>query len=164
MHAVVVYESHWGNTATIARSIAEGLGPGTPVVATDEATPEVLAAADLVVVGAPLVSFSLTSDTTRPQLSADLKAPTPADIGHPTMRAWLAGLSRRTALYAAFETRLKVSPGSATRKIARGMEDAGYTPAAAPQRFIVSSTYGPLKDGEAERARAWGAGLASSLG
>jgi flavodoxin len=28
MKAVVVYESLWGNTAAIARAIAEGIGPG----------------------------------------------------------------------------------------------------------------------------------------
>lgn len=27
MKALVVYESLWGNTATIARAIAEGIGP-----------------------------------------------------------------------------------------------------------------------------------------
>ena len=27
MKAIVVYESHWGNTAAIARAIAEGIGP-----------------------------------------------------------------------------------------------------------------------------------------
>ena len=30
MKAVVVYESHWGNTAEVARAIASGLGPETP--------------------------------------------------------------------------------------------------------------------------------------
>ena len=29
MKAVVVYESLWGNTAAIARAIAEGIGEGT---------------------------------------------------------------------------------------------------------------------------------------
>ena len=38
MKAVVVYESHWGNTAEVARAIASGLGPETPVLGTDEAT------------------------------------------------------------------------------------------------------------------------------
>ncbi len=28
MKAIVVYGSHWGNTAAIARAIAEGIGPG----------------------------------------------------------------------------------------------------------------------------------------
>ena len=27
MKAIVVYESHWGNTAAVTRAIAEGIGP-----------------------------------------------------------------------------------------------------------------------------------------
>ena len=27
MKAIVVYESYWGNTAAVARAIAEGIGP-----------------------------------------------------------------------------------------------------------------------------------------
>ncbi len=34
--AIVVYESHWGNTAAIARAIAEGLGPETRALWTAE--------------------------------------------------------------------------------------------------------------------------------
>jgi hypothetical protein len=37
---------------------------------------------------------------------------------------------------------------------------AGYRHIAADQRFIVKGTYGPLADGEVERAKAWGAELA----
>ena len=38
MKAIVVYESHWGNTAAVARAIAEGIGPDAHVLSTDEAT------------------------------------------------------------------------------------------------------------------------------
>jgi len=34
--AVVVYESHWGNTAAVARAIAEGLGPEAQALSTAE--------------------------------------------------------------------------------------------------------------------------------
>jgi flavodoxin len=49
MKAVVVYESLWGNTASIARAIAEGIGGGTKALSTAEATPETCAGADLIV-------------------------------------------------------------------------------------------------------------------
>ena len=29
MRAIVVYESHWGNTEAVARAIGEGIGPET---------------------------------------------------------------------------------------------------------------------------------------
>lgn len=38
MNAVVVYESHWGNTAAVARAVAEGLGPEARALTTDEAS------------------------------------------------------------------------------------------------------------------------------
>jgi flavorubredoxin len=47
MEAIVVYESVWGNTAAIARAIAEGLGEGTGAYATDEVPAERLANARL---------------------------------------------------------------------------------------------------------------------
>jgi len=34
MKAIVVYESHWGNTASIAHAIAAGLGPDVTPSAT----------------------------------------------------------------------------------------------------------------------------------
>ncbi|MGE5590528.1 MAG: hypothetical protein ACM3ZA_07915 [Bacillota bacterium] len=38
MKAVVVYESHWGNTAAVARAIAAGMGPGAQALSTAEAS------------------------------------------------------------------------------------------------------------------------------
>ena len=77
MNAVVVYESHWGNTAAVARAIAEGIGPGARALTTDEATPAVLAEADLLVVGAPVIAFGLPREGIRRQLAGDIKAPRP---------------------------------------------------------------------------------------
>jgi hypothetical protein len=34
---------------------------------------------------------------------------------------------------------------------------------AKPQKFLVKGTYGPLRDGELERARGWGGGLAKLI-
>jgi len=49
LNAVVVYESLWGNTAAVAREIAEGLGPGARALSTAEATGEAMRGVDLVV-------------------------------------------------------------------------------------------------------------------
>jgi flavodoxin len=37
MKAIVVYESHWGNTEAVARAIAEGIGPDAEAMTTDQA-------------------------------------------------------------------------------------------------------------------------------
>ncbi len=79
------------------------------------------------------------------------------------MRAWLAGLPHGTGRAAAFETRYRWSPGGATGTIEEGLRAAGYAPVAQAERFLVTGRYGPLKDGELDRARAWGAELARAM-
>jgi flavodoxin len=54
MKAIVVHESYWGNTASVARAIAEGIGAGAQALTTTEATAKVVAAADLIVAGSPV--------------------------------------------------------------------------------------------------------------
>ena len=163
MNAVVVYESHWGNTAAVARAIAEGIGPETRALPTDEATPGVLADAVLLVAGAPVIAFSLPREGMRRQLAGDIKAPTPADVSHPLMRAWLDALPAARGWGAAFETRIWWSPRGATGAIESRLRDAGYRVVAKAERFIVAGSYGPMRDGELERARAWGAQLAHEV-
>lgn len=161
MKALVVYESLWGNTAAVARAIAEGIGPEARAVPTSEATPEALADAGLVVAGAPVLGFRLPTDAMRENLGPhEAKAPSPPDLSHPTLRSWLEGLAPGRGRAAAFETRIWWSPGGATKAILRGLERAGYRSVGKGQRFIVEGTYGPLRAGELERARSWGAELA----
>jgi len=90
--------------------------------------------------------------------------PAPPDLSHPAMRSWLAALPKGSGRAAAFETRIWWSPGSAAKAILRELERAGYHPVAKPRRFIVQGKYGPLRDGELERAKAWGAELAQAMG
>ena len=165
MKAVVVYESLWGNTAAIARAIAEGIGPAAQVLATDEATADVIADADLIVAGAPVLGFSLPSDTIRNSIATGEKgAPTRPDLSHPSMRSWLVSLPPGHGGSAVFETRFRWSPGGATGAIGAGLKRAGYRPVTKAQKFLVTGKYGPLADGELERARHWGESLARSLG
>ncbi len=161
MKAIVVYESHWGNTETVARAVASGLGPDTRVLSTDEATGEALAGADLIVAGAPLLGFSLPTDQIVQGLpNSTAGAPTPPDISHPSLRTWLEKLPQGSGRAAAFETAIWWSPGSAAKAILSKLEAAGYRPAAKAQRFVVKGRYGPLREGELEKAQAWGATLA----
>ena len=164
MKAIVVYESHWGNTAAVARAIAEGIGPEARALSTAEATGEVIAGADLIVAGAPLLGFNLPTEMMLKGMAANArKDPTPPDLSHPSMRAWIEALPKGNARAAAFETRIWWSPGSASKAILKRLEGLGYRPAAKPERFIVTGKYGPLRDGELERAKAWGAALAQTL-
>jgi hypothetical protein len=164
MQAVVVYESLWGNTAAVARAIAEGIGPEARAISTTEASGAAIADADLIVAGAPVLAFSLPSGKIRESIRANPgKAPAPPDLSHPSLRSWLDALPKGHGRSAAFETRIWWSPGGATLAILRGLESAGYRPVGKGQRFIVTGRYGPLRDGELERARLWGAELARTM-
>lgn len=160
MKAIVVYESHWGNTAAIAQAIAEGLGPGAQALTTSQAVSQEITEADLIVAGAPVLGFSLPTDAMIKSLSKEAVKP---DLSNPSMRDWLDGLPRGHGCSAAFETRIWWSPGGATKAIQRVLEEAGYPAIAESQRFIVKDRYGPLKEGELERAKQWGAELARAI-
>ena len=165
MKAIVVYESLWGNTAAIAKAIAEGLGPDARALSTAEASAAAIAGAALIVAGAPVLGFSLPTEDMRRNIGSQpqIGAPAPTDLSKPSMRSWLERLPRGAAGFAAFETRVGLTLGGATKGIVEGLEKAGYHQAAKPQKFYVKGRYGPLRDGEVERARQWGAELARSV-
>ncbi|MDH4140481.1 MAG: flavodoxin [Coriobacteriia bacterium] len=166
MKAIVVYESLWGNTAAVARAIAEGLGPDAVALSTADASGAVVADADLIVAGAPVHAFRLPTEESRGSIGAREKAgaPSPRDLSHPSLRSWLEGVPHGGGRSAAFETRFRFSPGGATSAIARALEGRGYPLMATRARFFIAGSYGPLREGEIERARAWGEELARKMG
>ena len=163
MKALVVYESHWGNTAAVARAIAEGIGPDARVLATDEAVGPALAGVDLLVAGAPVMMLSLPSEGARDRVELDHKGP-PGDASRPVLRTWLEGLPSAPGVKAAaFDTRMRWTPRGAVGVIESKLRDAGYDVVAKGKGFVVQGTYGPLRAGELDRARAWGRELASTV-
>ena len=164
MKAWVVYESLWGNTAAIARAVAEGIGPDARAASTAEATPAAISGVDLIVAGAPLFAFRLPTDDIRETIrKKSASFPSPPDFSHPSLRAWLEALPPGKGRAAAFETRMWFSPGGATGAILAGLKRAGYEPLVRSKRFRVAGMYGPLKPGEIERAREWGARLRTEM-
>jgi hypothetical protein len=166
MKAVVVYESLWGNTSAIARAIAEGIGPETRALSTAEATDEAVSAADLIVAGAPVLGFKLPTEKMREgaRTNPGGKPPRPADLSHPSMRSWMEGLPAGHGRSAAFDTQVRGPFGKAAPTIAEALEKAGYARLVDPVGFTVTGRFGPLRDGEVERARRWGSELARLVG
>jgi hypothetical protein len=163
MKAIVVYESVWGNTAATARAIAEGIGDGTEAFATDAVPAERLAEADLIVAGSPVFAFSLPSEGMRERiLQSETEGP-PPDLSHPSLRTWLDGLAVGRGNAAAFETRIWWSPRGATGTIEKKLAEVGYHRLLKSEKFIVQDKYGPLRDGELGRARAWGRALRAAM-
>jgi flavodoxin len=162
--AVIVYESLWGNTARIASAIAEGIGPVAEAMSTGEATPDVIAGADLIVAGSPVFAFKMSSDQMRETIRKNPgPAPAPPDLSHPAMASWLESLPAGNAAAAAFDTEARGPFGKAAPTIARSLEASGYRLIGKPTGFYVSGKYGPLRDGELDRAREWGRELAAAL-
>lgn len=164
MKVAVIYESLWGNTAAVARAIAEGIGPEAQVLSTNEAKGTLIEQADLLVVGCPLLAFSIPSDNLLESIQTNPgKETSSPDLSLQSMRSWLESLPQGHGYAAAFETRIWWSPGSAAKKILSMLEYMGYRRVAKAQRFIVKSKIGPLREGEIERARIWGIELAKVI-
>ena len=171
MRALVVYESMYGNTRTVAGDIADGLRPDyeVTVVPVAEASAELVAGADLLVAGAPTHMHGLSGASSR-RMAAQAAAKDGSelrldpDAGGPGMRDWLKDLGRRDGLAATFDTRINgvaAFTGRASRPIARLLKRHGYRLVAAPESFLVTSQ-STLLDGEAARARRWGTTLGAA--
>jgi hypothetical protein len=80
------------------------------------------------------------------------------------MRSWLESLPPGHGRSAAFDTQVRGPFGKAAPAIAAGLEKAGYARLSEPVGFIVAGRFGPLRDGEIQRAQRWGADLAAAMG
>jgi len=171
MRALVVYESMYGNTHVVAGNIADGLR-GTyevTLVPVAAATADLIAQADLLVVGAPTHMHGLSTASSRQTARKAAAKPESGltldpDAGGLALRDWLSDLADGHALAAAFDTRLAGVPvltGRASRGIGRLLRRRGYRLVAPPESFVVTKV-NTLVDGEASRARQWGEALAAS--
>lgn len=157
MKALVVYESMFGNTASIARAIAAGIRAHADVTCADVSTMPSSAGMDLIVVGGPTHAFGMSRPSTREDAARQgASRPGTADVG---LREWLGRSPALTGLAAAaFDTKIDrpFVPGSAAHKAHRWLGRLGCRLVAAPESFRVAETTGPLRPGEKERARRWG--------
>jgi len=176
MKVTIVYESLFGNTHQIAEAIRDGVREERPDAQVDcvrvaEATPELAGSADLLVVGGPTHMRGMTSSLSRKMgVSAEEKSVVAGGPSHelepgaegPGVRDWFDQLPAAMAgsRAAAFDTRGDVRlAGGAARGIARRLRRHGYELAAKPEGFFVEESNGPLRSGETERAKVWGARL-----
>ncbi len=165
MRALVVYESMFGNTQTVAEAIAEGLATAAEVEIHEVSdAPPPGPGVDLVVVGGPTHAFSMSRASTR--ADAVKQGATHGDV-QTGLREWLGQLTDgpHAEKVAAFDTRVdKVRrlPGSAAKKAVKVVHELGYA-TAGRESFYVGDVAGPLLPGEVERAKTWGARLASEL-
>jgi hypothetical protein len=174
MRVVVVYESLFGNTRRAAEAIAEGIRQTAEArvtcVRATEANRDVAVGADLLVVGGPTHLCGLSSGVSRKLGLEAMRAAAAKEAGHPVepgacgpgIRDWFMTLPKAAegSLGAAFDTHVD-SPvaGGAANHIASGLRQHGYELVAEPEGFVIEKTEGPLRGGEWNRAKAWGARL-----
>lgn len=179
MDVAIVYESLLGHTRAVAEAIADGVRDGDPaahvtLMRVAEAKTGQIERAVLLVVGGPTHVHGMTSGPTRRTgLESEQKATgeqglefTPeAGAAGPGLRDWFGALpkARPGAYAAAFDTRADFRLGGAARKISHRLRRHGYHLVNGPEGFIIEGTEGPLRAGECDKARAWGARLVSEL-
>ena len=173
MRAVVVYESMYGNTHSIAKAIASGLedvGADIVVVPAAGLHRDMLEGADLVVAGGPTHIHGMSSWRTRKGAVESARKPgsglvIDAGADGSGLRDWLLGQGRAAGRAAAFDTRLDgpaAFTGRASKGIARQLAKRGFTMVARPESFLVTKA-NQLVPGEAERATEWGRQLARTM-
>ena len=158
MHALLVYDSVFGNTEKIAGAIGNALGSGGDVVTVrvGDVRKEQLEGIDLMVVGSPTRAFRPT-----PAVTKFLKE--------------LPGESLHGVKASSFDTRIAPTDiksgllrfiiglaGYAAKPIADRLARSGAELVAAPEGFFVEDSEGPLKAGELERAGGWARAIAGA--
>jgi flavodoxin len=139
MKTLVIYDTLYGNTEKIAKSIGGGIGGEVKVVKVGEANPAELGSYDLIIIGSPTQGGRHT-----PATKAFLDK-IPAD-------------ALKDKCVASFDTRGKTwfvkIFGWAANRIASALKDKGGNFVVPVEGFFVKGTKGPLVDGELERAAA----------
>ncbi|MDZ7837752.1 MAG: flavodoxin domain-containing protein [Actinomycetota bacterium] len=119
MTTLVVYDTTYGNTKTIAEAIAQSFGAGASSVSVSDFNPDMLSGVDVLVIGAPIIAWR------------------PSD----GMKKFLSKLSpgQLSGVKAAcFDTRIKTKlSGDAAHKMAKVLKKAGADLIIDPEAFIV---------------------------
>jgi flavodoxin len=143
--AFIVYDSKWGNTESIAKAIAEGVGGSTKAVRATEAHTIENNDIELLVIGSPVIG------------------------GRPskTIQEYLQSISPPKSgkmRIATFDTRMTMKFaqkfGHAAERMADQLKENGFILIDPPKGFIVNGQKGPLAEGEMEKATQWGKELA----
>lgn len=152
MKTLLLFDSYFGNTEKIARAIAKAFENdfNFQIKRNNEATAEELSTYDLLIVGSPTRGFQPTEDVAK--LIKSVKSNTLTNVK-------VAAFDTRVTLDSIHSKLLKGMVhmgGYAAKPIANRLSKKGATSVIAPEGFFVMDTEGPLKEGELERAEAWG--------
>lgn len=162
MNVLIVCESSFGNTRSIAEAVAAGLtdqGHRLQLHAVDDAPQDIPPDIDLLLVGTPTHNMTMSTAATRARAVVEGASELPA-IG---IHEWIEMVTpRRNLVVRTFDTRTtgRFLP-SAARDATRALKSNGFHGAKTGESFQVDPLTGELSAGEIDRARAWGAALAA---
>lgn len=164
MKVMVISDSQFGNTAKIARAIAEGLGSAmeTPeevgLQQIGGTNPNQLAGLDLLVVGSPTQKFRPTSAT-----SNFLKRIPKHALKGVKVAGFDTRLTEEDIQAHGFLSKMVDLFGYAAEPISERLAKKGGEIVMPPEGFTVEGTEGPLTEGELERARDWGQQIVAKI-
>ena len=151
--ALIVFDSFFGNTERIARSIGNGLGghQDGEVVRVGDVRLEQLAGLELLIVGSPTRAFSPS-----PAIKKFLKSIPKNGLKGVKVAAFDTRITDEEIDSAVFILRIFVNIfGYAAKSISDRLVKKAGRLIAAPEGFYVHGTEGPLIEGELERAAEW---------
>ncbi len=155
MKTLIIYDSMYGNTKQIAKSIGDAITGDVKVLRIGEVNPSELESIDLLIVGSPTQGFRPTKLVR-------------------TFIDNIPGHTLRGIDVAAFDTRIPASEvrtglrllmklgGYAAKRIADALKKKGGNLVVSPEGFLVKGREGPLKEGELERAANWAKAIVKS--
>ena len=165
MSALIVVETHFGNTRHIADVVAlrlESEGLATEVADVAEAPTELDSGIELLVVGAPTHDLGLSTAESRQAAAAHKGRFEPLGV-----REWIELVVRPEVppLVAMYDTRTGYPwlPGSAAAAASALLSAKGFPILPARETFRVKGITGPLDAGEDQRAQRWASVIAARL-
>jgi len=152
MKAFIIYDSVYGNTEKIAKSIGDGLTGDVKVVRVGDVKASEVQTVDLLIVGSPVHGGRAT-----PAIDAFLQQLPPHSLEGKKVAAFD---TRFEAQEQGVGLRLLMSVMRyAAERLAKDLTKKGGRLVAEPAGFIVENKEGPLKQGELERASMWAKGM-----
>ena len=162
--ALIIVESCFGNTRTVAEAVATGLiegGVEAQVVDVDGAPGALPADLDLLILGAPTHNRGLPTAATR----AKARAQAGSGEASPGVGEWLRTVTVPVSTdVVAFDTVISKGwlSGSAAKAIAKTLQRRQGRRTVSVRSFVVTASKGPLATGQETDAHSWGRELADS--
>ena len=155
MKTLIVYDSMYGNTEKIAKSIGGAITGDVKVLHIGEVNPSDLESINLLIVGSPTQAFRTTKAVQTFIQSIPVNTLKGIDVAAFDTRIPADDVGKGLRLL------MKVG-GYAAPNIAEALKKKGGNQVVPPEGFFVKDKEGPLKEGELERAALWAKELVES--